>query len=68
MDIDLKFPGFVDWRIEQSKKALANMLAWTQNDSLQVVCIADLVGNVGASITDIAIHFAHNANVFITIQ
>jgi len=30
--------------------------------------VSDLVGNIGPSITDIAVHFSHHSNVLVAIE
>lgn len=74
-DVDLELASFVDRRIEEGEEALYPVSA--QGHRLagsgyapqpQRGCVANLVGDVGPRIADVAVHLPHDTNVLVAVQ
>jgi len=64
MNEDLKFAGFVDWRVKEGEEALWSSLEMDEYVTGQPY----LMSNVRPCFTDVSSHLPHNADMLVTIQ
>jgi hypothetical protein len=65
LDVDLKLTRLVDWRVEEGQKTLDFKVS---SSSMLAADSTYLVGDVGASLADIATHLAHDTDVVVAVQ
>lgn len=64
VDVDLQLSGLVDWGVEEGKETLCivSINAMLNRNVTNLMC------DIWTSVADVAIHLAHDADVFIAVQ
>lgn len=78
MDIYLEFASLVDGRVEQGKETLVSEVSMLNADKSKRVealemqssalVVSNLVSDIWSSITYVAVHFAHDSNMFVAVE